>query len=169
METRKMTYLSLLISAGVILFVVESFFPTPLPWIKLGIANIVTLITLYYFGIKEAVFVAVVRIVLGSLLRGILFNPLFIISLSAGTSAALIMGFVFKFFYGKFSVIGISIWGALVFNIVQIIVANRVFVKKSEIYYLLPPGIFFSVVSGLITGIIAFYFIAKNKTLRMRE
>ncbi|RKY89560.1 heptaprenyl diphosphate synthase, partial [candidate division KSB1 bacterium] len=141
METRKLTRLSLFISTGVILFVVESFFPTPFPWIKLGIANTVTLIALYYYGVKEAIIVAILRIIIGSLIKGVLFNPLFIISISAGTGAAVMMSFTYRYFGNKFSVIGISIWGALIFNVVQIIVANLLFVKKGEIYYLLPAGI----------------------------
>jgi len=163
MEAQKLTRLSLFISTGIILFIVESFFPTPLPWIKVGIANIVTLTALYYYGIKEALVVAAFRIVIGALLRGMLFNPLFLISISGGMSAAIGMSLMYKYFKNRFSIIGVSIWGALIFNIMQIIVANLVFVKKMEIYYLLPVGIIFSVVFGFITGLVSYYFLLKSK------
>src|SRR3989339_464986 len=113
MNVEKTAKLSLLISLGLILFIIESFIPLPVPWMKLGIANIISIIALYVYGVKDAIIVVVFRVVIGSLIRGTLFNPIFFVAFGSGIFAVLIMGFIKGIFGRMFSPIGVSIWGAL--------------------------------------------------------
>ena len=71
-NTRKLTALALTVSFALILSFIESRIPAfvAIPGVKVGLANIAVIFTLYKFGIKEAVTVSVIRVLLVSLLFG---------------------------------------------------------------------------------------------------
>ena len=163
MTVEKIVKLSLLISIGLVLFIVESFIPLPIPWMKLGIANIVSIIALYIYGIKDALIVALFRVVIGSLIRGILFNPIFIVAIGSGIIAVLIMGLVKYYFNRFFSAVGVSIWGAFAYNITQIVIYYFLIIKRPEIFNLVPFFLIITPVTGFITGFVALIVIEKGK------
>jgi len=163
MTVEKIVKLSLLISVGLILFIVESFIPLPIPWMKLGIANIVSIIALYIYGIKDALIVAFFRVVIGSLIRGILFNPIFIVAIGSGIIAVLIMGLVKYYFNRFFSAVGVSIWGAFAYNITQIVIYYFLIINRPEIFNLVPFFLIITPVTGFITGFVALIVIEKGK------
>ena len=98
MELRKITQLSMLLSLGVVLNIVENLFPVlggQIPGMKIGIANVVILFTLYTYGLKDALTLSVLRVFLvGILLTGI-FSPTFFFSIS-GALLSIIMMYLVK-------------------------------------------------------------------------
>lgn len=84
---QKMVRLAMLTAAGILLQLIESFFPVVMivPGYKLGLANIVGLYALYAFGLREMVIVTLLRIVLAALGQGTLFSVAFMLSM-AGNS-----------------------------------------------------------------------------------
>lgn len=64
-----------LIVIGLLLFIFEAYLPRPVPWLKFGLANIATLIALYWLGWRAALIVSLFRIVIGSFFTGTLFTP----------------------------------------------------------------------------------------------
>lgn len=72
MDSKKLTKLALLAGVALIIFVVELQIPSPIPipGVKLGLSNIITLVTLCLFGWKEALAVLLVRVVLGAIITG---------------------------------------------------------------------------------------------------
>lgn len=163
MTIDKLVKLSLLISIGLVLFIVESFIPFPIPWMKLGIANIVSIIALYIYGIKDALIVVFFRVVIGSLIRGMLLNPIFFVAIGSGIIAVLVMGFV-KFSLGRFfSAVGVSIWGAFFYNITQVVIYYFLIIKRPEIFNLLPFFLIITPFTGFITGFVALIVIEKGK------
>ena len=72
MNVRKLTTLALLTAAALVMFVIELQIPAPIPvpGVKLGLSNIVTLAVLCLFGWKEALAVLLVRIGLGAIVTG---------------------------------------------------------------------------------------------------
>jgi heptaprenyl diphosphate synthase len=72
-STRRLVFLSLLVALGTVLHVVEGMLlvPLPLPGVKLGLANIVTLFALHLYGFRAGMAVAMARVFLGSLLSGV--------------------------------------------------------------------------------------------------
>ena len=79
-ETRinhRITILSLIVALGVVLHRLEILIPLPSPWIKLGLANVMTLVTLIFFGLRDAVTVTLLRIMLGSIGGGTFLSPTF--------------------------------------------------------------------------------------------
>ncbi|NVM04632.1 MAG: Gx transporter family protein [Candidatus Helarchaeota archaeon] len=163
MTVEKIIKLSLLISIGLVLFIVESFIPFPIPWLKLGIANIVSIIALYIYGIKDAFIVAFFRVVIGSLIRGMLFNPIFFVAIGSNIMAILVMGFVKSSFSRFFSTVGVSIWGAFAYNITQIVIYYFLIIKRPEIFNLLPFFMIVTPITGFITGFVALIVIEKGK------
>jgi len=79
-ETRinhRITTLSLIVALGMVLHRLEILIPLPSPWIKLGLANVITLVTLIFFGLRDAVTVTLLRIMLGSIVGGTFLSPTF--------------------------------------------------------------------------------------------
>ena len=149
MNIHKITLVGVLIASAVVISYFESLIPSVgIPGIKLGLANIVILITLYELGIKEAIFVNALRVVLVSLITGTLLSYGFLMSL-AGAILSLVVMILFHTLIKKFSIIGVSVLGALFHVIGQIIVA-MIFLESVYVLYYLP----FIAVTSLITGVL---------------
>lgn len=127
----------------------ESLIPTPIPWLRLGFANIITTITLVLYGLYPAIMVTLIRVVLGSLLSGTFLGPAFLLSLGGGIASTLSMGVVFLILPRLFSAIGLSIIGAMFHNIAQLIIAYFFFVQRIEAIILIAPLI---MIIGTLTG-----------------
>ena len=150
-KTSQLTICALLISMALVLSYMERFFPLqmliPLPGIKLGLANIVTVMALYFFGEKYAFAILILRCVLGSVFGGGISGLAF--SLTGGLLAMTTMSVIRRL--GLFSVYGVSVLGAASHNIGQILVAmflmNSVYVA-GYLPYLLAVSVF----TGMATG-----------------
>jgi heptaprenyl diphosphate synthase len=134
----------------------ESLLPTPIPWLKLGIANIVTVITLIVYGIRPAITVTLIRVILTSLLHGTFLGPAFMLSLGGGMASTLIMGIILYVVPTLFSAIGISVIGALFHNITQLFLAYFLFIQKIEAILLITPLIvLIGTLTGMFNGIVS--------------
>lgn len=161
-NTKKMVLLALFIAMASVLHVVESWIPIPLPvpGIKLGLANIVSLIVIILYGWRDAIYVAVIRVFLASLFGGIFLGPAFAMSISGAIGSTVIMAYVYHEWHPQFSLMGISIIGAVIHNMVQITVA-ALLVSSVNLLWYLPYLILFALPTGLATGITTIYFVAK--------
>lgn len=157
---RRLTTIALLAAVGIALFVIESYIPMPLPFLKIGLANISSVVALMLLGTTSMITVVVLRVVLGSLLIGTFMSPAFVLALSAGVAAALVMGIVRKVFKNLFGVIGISLWGALSHAVVQLLVVRFVYVHHAAVFHLLPLLLAGSLVGGLVVGYLSVRLIA---------
>ncbi len=127
----------------------ESLLPTPVPWLRLGLANIITLTTLFLYGVRAAIMVTLIRVILSSLFTGTFLGPAFILSLGGGVTSTLTMGFVLSMAPRLFSTIGLSIIGALFHNITQLFIAYFIFIQRIEAILLISPLI---ILIGALTG-----------------
>mgnify|MGYP002626900579 CR=1 FL=1 len=99
-STKRITVISLLASLAIALSIVESFIPSlGIPGVKLGLANVIILIALYGLGIKDSIYVNILRIVMSAIIRGTIFGMGFFMSLSGAVFSLLIMIVFYKFFY----------------------------------------------------------------------
>ncbi|MGO1368864.1 MAG: Gx transporter family protein [Senegalia sp. (in: firmicutes)] len=157
-KTRKIVIISLLVSQALVLHLVERIIPFNfgVPGAKLGLANIITLISLYLFGFKETLTVVILRVILSSLLGGNVSGFLF--SVSGGILSFLIMYILKVIGREKISAIGISIVGAIFHNIGQILMA-AIIIENLNIFIYLPLLLLSSVVTGLFVGITVKYII----------
>ncbi len=153
MKTKRLTTLSIMLAVSIVLAIVESMIPAiPIPGVKLGLANVVTLILMYRYGHKDAFTVLILRIILVGLLRGNIFNVTFYLSFAGGMSAYLMM-----FIFNKvkvFSIVGVSIMGAFGHSVGQIIMAI-ILLETTELIFYFPYILVLSVITGVVTGIIA--------------
>lgn len=147
--------LALLISVGLVLFVFESYVPHPFPWVRVGLGNVTTLLALFALGPREAIVVTVVRATLGPLILGTLLTPVFVFSLGGGLAGAATMILIHRWWGGAFSVVGISVWGALAHNAAQLALAYLLFVRSSALVFLFPLLPVLSAATGIITGLLA--------------
>lgn len=154
--------ITLLSGIAIGIYAAETIIPKPLPWLRLGLSNAVILCVIVSFGIKYALPVSIIRTTVGSLLTGMFLNPFFLLGLLGGIASTLVMWIFYVIGKRVFSLIGISIIGALVHNIVQLYLAYAMYIKNREVFYLLPIFIILSIIFGTITGIGATYL---NKTL----
>jgi heptaprenyl diphosphate synthase len=152
---------ALLTGFGLVMFLFESILPRPLPWAKPGLANIATLIALYLVGATSAWVVTLLRVLLGSFFIGSFFNPGFWLSLAGGLAAVAVMTFLKRFASARFSIIGISLAGALAHVLAQIGVAGLLIVRRVEILYLLPAMLWPALFAGVVVGVVAFLLLER--------
>jgi len=168
-QAKKITTTAVLVAAATTLHIIESFIPVPIPipGVKLGLANIVTLLTLVLFDFKTGMQIVILRILIGSLLSGTFLATGFFLSLSGALAATCIMAFLFYFFSGL-SVIGISIAGAATHNLGQLAAAALI-VEHTGIFFYLPLLLISSIPTGLITGLILHFLIKHLKGIEQVE
>ncbi len=162
--THKVVQIALLVAVASILFSVESLIQNPIPWMRLGLANIMTLLALRWWGMREAFTVVVMRILLGSFLTGKFLQPVFILSLAGGVTATVAMGEAMIYEKRLFSLIGISIIGALSKNLTQLLIAYFIYIRQVNIFNLVPLFLFSSLFTGLIIGFLAYILHEKFKS-----
>ncbi len=153
-KVRKITFLGIISALAIVLAVLERYIPLqvviPLPGVKLGIANVITLVLLLHFDMKSAFMVLLVRCSVVSLLFG---TPIgFLMSLSGGIFALFGMALLLRF-EKAFSVYGISIAGAALHSIGQLICA-MFWMQSAYILLYLPILLLCGVPAGLLIAAI---------------
>ena len=157
-RTRTVALIGILAASAVMLSFLERILPAPvpLPGVKLGLANIVVIITLYRFGVREAIMVQVLRILMFAALFGGIGSAMY--SFAGGTLSLGAM-IAFKKF-GIFSVIGVGVIGGVFHNVGQILIAALV-VQSASLLMFLPVLIISGEVAGFVTGLVAYYVLAR--------
>lgn len=149
---KSVAYLGVFLALAMILSYVEAILPFAIgiPGVKLGLANLVTVLMLYLIGWREALCVSVLRIVL----TGILFGNL--LSICYGLAGGL-LSFVLMFILIRmncFHVVTVSICGGIIHNMGQLIVAGFLVSSYYVIYYM-PVLLIAGFVTGALIGIVA--------------
>ncbi len=148
--------IALLSAYAIALHGFESLLPTPIPWLRLGLANIITLVALCLYGTRVAMMVTLIRVTLSSLFTGTFLGPSFMLSLGGGITSTLAMGSVMYIAPRLFSPIGLSLIGALFHNITQLLLAYILFIQRIGAILLISPFIvLLGVLTGTVNGVIA--------------
>jgi heptaprenyl diphosphate synthase len=151
--------LSILVACAAVLQVAESLLPHPLPGVRLGLANIITVIAMVYIGPGSAIQLAVLRTLVSSMVLGTFLTPTFVLSFSGGVTSALVMVLLFRLSRGggpfRFSLIGISVGGAVTHILTQVALVYLLFIRSSGVLLLWPWLAISAVVTGVVTGMIA--------------
>lgn len=150
-KTKRIALCGVLTALALALSYTERLIPLqlliPLPGVKLGLANIVTLMALYLLGTKDAFYILIPRCVLGAVFGGGITGLLF--SLSGGILAMAVMALARKLPF--FSVYGVSIMGAAAHNVGQIAAAMAV-MGSVYIGAYLPYLLIVALFTGFATG-----------------
>ena len=153
--------MSLLAAIASILFVFEEMITIPIPFFKIGIANVVTLVVLLYYGFRETILVVLLRVIIGSLLIGTLFQPGFFFSLGGGLSSTMAMGLTLRYGRRFFGLIGISIVGAFTKNATQLVIAYLFLIRHIQIFSLMALFFLISIVAGILVGLLTSVILKK--------
>ena len=159
METKKIAQMGMLVAVAFVLSWLESLLPLQVGYgIKLGLSNIVVMLSLYNCSVKETFGIALVRIVLVGLTFGNLSTMLY--SLAGGMLSFVVMALLKR--TDRFSVYGVSVAGGVCHNIGQILVALAV-LRTSQLMYYLPVLMLSGCVAGVLIGFVAGALIKRLK------
>jgi len=133
----RLVILSLFVSMALILSYVESLIPVPLPipGAKIGLPNIITLVSLLTLGWPLTLLVVIARVLLAGFMFGGGFSIIY--SLAGGLLSLFVMTLILHFSRNDFSLIIVSIFGAIAHNLGQVIVASIVVQTSSLMLYFL--------------------------------
>lgn len=153
--TKRITILGLYTTMALTIFMIEAALPTlaPIPGMKLGLANIITLLVMVRFGYKDAMLVLLVRIILASIFAGQIVSLIY--SLCGGILCLVAMTLTNKLLSNKYIYIT-SIIGALFHNTGQILAAFFI-LRLSGILVYIPYLIICGIFTGLFTGVICHF------------
>lgn len=153
MSVKKLTQLSLLTAAALLLYVIELRLPSPvpIPGVKLGLANIITVVAVYRFQPHEVFMLVAARILLGALFAGNLSTLLF-----SACGALLCLGgmLLMRRILPEKELVPCSVLGAMLHNIGQTAAAVWVMQSLSVLAYL-PVLMVTGGIAGLFTGLCA--------------
>jgi heptaprenyl diphosphate synthase len=154
-SNKRLVSMALLVGLGVVLHRLEILLPLPSPWVKLGLANVMSLIALIYLGFKDAVIVTILRIFLGSILGGTFMSPTFFLSLAGGLTGVGIMGLAYRNGSGPFSMVGVSVAAAFAHTTAIFLCVYFFFISQVTFLAILPIFLFLSLGAGILTGTMA--------------
>jgi heptaprenyl diphosphate synthase len=144
--------LALLVAVATTLQIAESLIPKPLPWLRLGLANGVTLLAIARLGPRAALALTAVRVFLGALLLGTLGGPAFFLSASGGFAATLVMAGMHRLFAPRVSLLGVSVAGSAAHVAAQLATLGALTGAGAAILALAPVLAASAVPLGLVTG-----------------
>lgn len=151
MKSKKIALIGVFIALAFIFSYIEAIFPIqiPIPGIKIGLANLVVIVSLYLLGENTAFGLAILRIVLVGFTFGNMSTLIY--SLAGGLLSYIVMLFAKRL--NLFSCVGVSILGGVFHNIGQIIVAVLI-IESSSLFAYLPILFLCGMIAGLIIGIL---------------
>ena len=158
MKTKMTAFYGMFLALALVAGYVERLIPINLgiPGVKLGLANIVTMVLLYTAGKRAAIFVTAVRILLSGLLFGSGFAMVYS---AAGATCSMLAMLVLKK-TNQFSCTGVSVAGGVFHNVGQILVAMVVLETKALVYYL-PVLIISGLGAGILIGLVSGWMIRR--------
>lgn len=168
-ENRHEIMLTALVLLSVYLSLGESLIPKPFPWMKIGLANIATIIALEKYNSKMAMEIVVLRVLIQGFMLGTIFTPSFIISFISGIIATGSMIVLYRF-REYFTLLSISIFSAFIHNVIQLIIVYFLLFRNIEInsrgiYFFILVFLGLGVTAGAVTG----FIVTKIKIRRIEK
>lgn len=159
MESKKLVRLSLMLTLGLILGLLESILPPlPVPGIKLGLANIVNVVVLYSDGFVESLLLSLARVMILSIFLGSLFSITFYISLSGALASVTGMSLAYNLSGRDLSPVSLSSFGAFMHISAQLLMVS-ILMHTRDVLYLFPLLSVLGVITGVITGVASSYIL----------
>lgn len=155
--TRSITerQLALYAALAISVHLLEAGLPAPLPGLKPGLANVVTLVVLLRHGVIAAAWVSALRVVGASLLLGTFLSPTFMLSAAGAVGALLALAVAHALGRTVLGPVGYAVPAALAHILMQLAVAYALFIPHPGLWRLAPVLLAVATVGGVATGIIA--------------
>jgi heptaprenyl diphosphate synthase len=156
--TRDDQRIAALAALAIGIHVLEAGLPSPVPGVKPGLANVITLIVLLRFGWRDAAWVSLLRVVAGSLIVGSFLSPTFALSLGGACSSLLVLGLLYRLnrhLPGRgLGAVGFSVLAAQAHMAGQLLIARLFIIPHDGLFHLLPILMTAAVIFGIVSGII---------------
>jgi len=141
---------------------VEYMIPKPLPFLRLGLANLPLMLALDIFYFRNFLILVFLKIIGQALITGTLFSYVFLFSLAGTLFSALFMRFLRRTFKQKISFLGIGTAGAFFYNAAQLLIA-WFFIFDENVRYIAPVFLAAGLVTGIVFGIFCEMFSRRSK------
>lgn len=163
-DCRRLSFLGMLVALAVALNLLESQVPAPLPWVRLGLANLMTLVAVLTLGWREGFLVTILRVTTVGLLLGGFLGPGFLLSLGGGIAGTAVMAAMARGAGRLWSPLAMSAAGAFAHGGAQVFVLFAITVRAREVFLLLPWVLLSSLVAGIATGLLANLLLARRRS-----
>lgn len=144
---------------AIAIHVLEASFPSPVPGIKPGLANVINLIVLLRYSWRMTLWVGGLRVLVGSLLVGSFLAPGFWLSASGATASLLVLGLGAAWNQWRpgwsLSAVGLALLSSTAHMAAQFFTAYQWFVPHSGLLRLLPVLLTAALIFGLVSGLLA--------------
>jgi heptaprenyl diphosphate synthase len=147
------------------LTIIENAIPTPIPGVKPGLANIVTLIVLTRYGWRVAAWVSLLRVISGSILFGSFLTPGFFLSLAGALCSLTVLAFTQHLPGRWFGSISHSILAAFAHLTGQMLLVYVWLIPQAGIMYLIPLFATAALIFGFVNGLIAGRFMENTQAI----
>ncbi len=147
------------------LSIIENAFPKPVPFFRLGLANLPVMISFLVMSPSQSLFLVFLKILAGSVASGTLFSYIFLFSFCGSMASFLVMAAVFLLKErGMMSWVGVSLFGALASNCAQLAL-SRIFIFGESTVYVAPYFLVLSLGSSIALGLFAEFFQSRSRWL----
>ncbi|SJZ95923.1 Gx transporter family protein [Anaerorhabdus furcosa] len=151
-STKRFVYITLLSAMAITINILESTLIPPLPFgIRFGLANIIALITIEILGVKEMIIVNIMRVVIGNLLRGLIFGTTFWIAFGGVALSSIVLILCKKM---NSSLLFTSTLSSIGHTVGQVFVVMFIYQQASMIA-IVPYLLIAAIPTGILTGIVA--------------
>jgi heptaprenyl diphosphate synthase len=137
--------------------VIEGLVPKPVPFLRFGLANVVTVAAIVRYGTRTGLMINILRSTGAALFLGTLVTPTYLLSLAGGITSAIVMGSLKR----VLSITGISVSGSMASLLIQLLIAG-ILLPGLPVRELLPLVSIWGMISGAVTGIIAAILLRKG-------
>lgn len=157
------THLIAMLAAFCLFFsIIEYLIPKPLPFMRLGLANLPILIALSLFPSRKVLLLVLLKILGQGLINGTLFSYIFLFSTAGSLASGFIMILTYRGLKHRVSLLGVSMLGALASNFVQLLLA-RYFIFGQSALIIGPPFLIIGTISAIMLGIFAERFTEQSE------
>lgn len=135
---------------------IENMFPRPIPYFRIGFSFIIILMVLDSFNLKELLLMIAIKNISVAIVFAYILTPPFYLGITGGIMSVIVMKLM-RNFRNIFSLLGVSIAGALISNLSQAILSQYLF-NLPDIKFLILPVLIISLITGSIIGIFTIIF-----------
>lgn len=160
----RMERIAVMAAFTLFLSTIEYMVPKPVPFIRLGIANLPILTAVFFFDIRSILLLVLLKVLGQGLINGTIFSYIFLFSCCGTYAAALTMVGAQRIFGEKITVVGISIFGALASNVIQLVLA-RFLIFGEGIWLIAPPLLGIGLATSVALGLFVHYFLEKSRQI----
>lgn len=155
-------------SCGALCFLLSSLeliVPKPLPFLRIGFANMPLVFGVYFFCFKEYCLLTILKILGQLLISGTLFSYLALFSVASSLASALAMFLCYKILRAKISALGISVVGAFFSNVAQLCIA-KMFFLGGAILSIVGVFLLFGTITSAVLGALCLQVLARSRFVK---